>query len=159
VRVHAHQPKLLAVLIQVHGSVSSQAMEQRANGTLADRYGTSRRRPGRAPVVVVGVLVVAALVWALWAGLHHSRAEVSWQVTSFQTHDSDVVISFTLHRRGSFAATCTFRARGRDGAQVGRGSLDIPVSRRDSVSSVYTLATSAPPVTGEIETCVRAGAK
>jgi hypothetical protein len=131
-------------------------MSQQANGPLAERYGRRPRRPRRWQIAVLASLVLGAVAWAVWAGLDHGTKDVTWEVTHFDTHDRDVVITFTLHRRTNVPVTCTFRARGRDGALVGEGSLDVPASRRPTVSSVYTLTTTARPVTGEIETCAPA---
>ena len=130
-------------------------MDEEASATLGDRYGRPAERGRIVSVAVLVLLVAAAIGWALWAGLSSGSKDVTWRVDRFDTHDSDVVIGFTLTRRGDFPVICTFKARGRDGAVVGQGTQEIPVGGPPTVSSEYTLTTSAPPVTGEIADCVR----
>ncbi|MDQ1689358.1 MAG: hypothetical protein QOK42_2333 [Frankiaceae bacterium] len=132
-------------------------MDAQASAALARRYGGGPKKPRRAQVAVLALLLLGGICWAVWAGLAHAHKDVTWQVDTFATSERSVVISFTIHRSGDFPVTCSFRARGRDGAFVGHGSLELPVSRRPTVSSVYTLATSATPVTGEIDRCARVG--
>jgi hypothetical protein len=134
-------------------------MDDQASAALARRYGAARQKPRRAQVAVLALLLLGGVAWAIWAGLAHARKEVTWQVDTFVTGARSVVISFTIHRTGDFPVTCSFRARDRDGSLVGQGSLELPVSRRPTVSSVYTLTTSATPVTGEIATCARVGSR
>ena len=134
-------------------------MDDPASPPLSHRYGGGPARASRVRVLVPALLLVIATAWALWAGFSGNRHEITWQVDRFDTQPAQVVISFTLHRPADVPVTCTFRARGRDGAVVGTGDLTLPPSKRSTVSSVYTLATSATPVTGEIETCRRASAR
>ena len=128
-------------------------MDGDARNPLAERYGRQPRRPRAAVLVGVGLALAAITAWALWAGLSHSRKDVSWEVVSFVTQADGVSITFRLHRTHNVPVDCTFRARGRDGSEVGRATVTIPPSRRSTVTTVYPLHTTTRPVSGEIESC------
>lgn len=90
-----------------------------------DRYGVkpaNRWRP------IAAVILVAGTIWLTWAGLHHSRPEVSTSLISFSvTNDREIVIRYEATRRDSNRQlTCTLIARDIDKLIVGQVDDVIP---------------------------------
>ena len=84
-----------------------------------DRYGikpASRWRP------VALVILSIGLIWLLWAGLHHSRPELTFRLISFNvTDDRNTEIRFEATRRDADRElTCTLVARDFDKLIVGQ---------------------------------------
>jgi Domain of unknown function (DUF4307) len=121
------------------------------------RYGR-RRAPRRARWWVVAVVAAVAVVagLALTLRLHQQYGAGAYDtelVRYTDVTDSQVVVHFRVNLPAGKSATCTVRARNRDGAEVGRAQVGVPASpdRRPLVS--YRLATSQRPVSGEIQGC------
>jgi Domain of unknown function (DUF4307) len=123
------------------------------------RYGRRREpRPGRRWVraVLVGLVIVAGLLIAYQltrqygAGRPYDPAvERFYDVT-----DRQVVVEFTVRVPEGEAAICAVRARGADGAEVGRDEIRVdppPGITRPTV--VHRLVTTERPVTGEVQRC------
>jgi hypothetical protein len=93
-----------------------------------DRYGikpASRWRPIAAVILSIG------LIWLLWAGLHHSRPEISFRLISFNViDDRNTEIRFEATRRDSNRElTCTLVARDFDKLIVGQIDDVIPAGQ------------------------------
>jgi hypothetical protein len=84
-----------------------------------DRYGikpANRWRP------LAGVILVVGIIWLLWAGLHHSRPEISVSLISFSvSNDREIVLRYEANRRDpNRELTCTLVARDIDKLVVGQ---------------------------------------
>jgi hypothetical protein len=93
-----------------------------------DRYGikpASRWRP------VALVILSIGLIWLLWAGLHHSRPELTFRLISFNvTDDRNTEIRFEATRRDADRElTCTLVARDFDKLIVGQIDDVIPAGQ------------------------------
>jgi len=93
-----------------------------------DRYGikpASRWRP------IAGVILSIGLIWLLWAGLHHSRPELTFRLISFKViDDRNTEIRFeTTRRDADRELTCTLVARDFDKLIVGQIDDVIPAGQ------------------------------
>jgi hypothetical protein len=93
-----------------------------------DRYGikpASRWRP------IAGVILSIGLIWLLWAGLHHSRPELTFRLISFNViDDRNTEIRFEATRRDeNRELTCTLVARDFDKLIVGQIDDVIPAGQ------------------------------
>jgi hypothetical protein len=93
-----------------------------------DRYGikpASRWRP------IAGAILSIGLIWLLWAGLHHSRPELTFRLISFNvTDDRNTEIRFEATRRDADRElTCTLVARDFDKLIVGQIDDVIPAGQ------------------------------
>jgi Domain of unknown function (DUF4307) len=89
--------------------------------SLADRYGTGRRRGRRAGWVVGGLLCAALLAWAVWAGASQGREPLEVDVTSYQVVGiHEVRVKLAPHfREADTDGTCLVRATAEDHTVVG----------------------------------------
>ena len=93
-----------------------------------DRYGikpANRWRP------LAGVILVVGIIWLLWAGLHHSRPEISASLISFSvSNDREIVLRYEANRRDpNRELTCTLIARDIDKLVVGQVDDVIPAGQ------------------------------
>jgi hypothetical protein len=93
-----------------------------------DRYGikpANRWRP------LAGVILVVGIIWLLWAGLHHSRPEISASLISFSvSNDREIVLRYEANRRDpNRELTCTLVARDIDKLVVGQVDDVIPAGQ------------------------------
>jgi len=93
-----------------------------------DRYGikpANRWRP------LAGVSLVVGIIWLLWAGLHHSRPEISASLISFRvSNDREIVLRYEANRRDpNRELTCTLVARDIDKLVVGQVDDVIPAGQ------------------------------
>jgi hypothetical protein len=125
------------------------------------RYGR-RRRTGKAPRWVLPLLVAAVLAAGLLVTLQLYRTRVADQVhagvTTFSVRsDRAVRVSFEVSKESGEKVVCIVRARGKDGSEVGRAEVPVPIEHGDdSVEVTYTLTTRKRAVTGEVQGCRRA---
>jgi len=93
-----------------------------------DRYGIKPASHWR-PVAVV--ILSIGLIWLLWAGLHHSRPELTFRLISFNvTDDRNTEIRFEATRRDADRElTCTLVARDFDKLIVGQIDDVIPAGQ------------------------------
>jgi hypothetical protein len=125
------------------------------------RYGR-RRRPRRvsrwlpiglgAAVVALGVLTAALLTQQYGAGRPYDVTVERF----FDISDEQVTVQFSVVVPDGEVAICAVRARARDGSEVGREEVRVappPGVTRPVV--VHRLATTARPVTGEVQRCWR----
>jgi hypothetical protein len=127
---------------------------ERAVQPPADRYGPGPR-PARRLVgyALLGLLAAAGLAWLLWAAYSYARPPVRATLQSYQvTSDRAVTVRFELVKDPEYAASCTVRARNRDGEEVGRREVTVPVGVRKTVLT-ETLTTTERPITGEVKDC------
>jgi hypothetical protein len=128
----------------------------------AGRYGRRRDpRPARrllrlalfGLVIAAGVAIAFQLTQQYGQGRSYDPAvERFYDVT-----DSQVVVEFTVRIPEGETGVCVVRARSADGVEVGREEVRIdppPGIVRPTV--VHRLATTARPVTGEVQRCWRA---
>jgi Domain of unknown function (DUF4307) len=121
--------------------------------TPAGRYGV--RRPPRVFYLIGGALLITLSAIIVYLGRQAGTPSVAYGVRSFATMDRSVRITFEVRKAASTAAICVLRARDRQGVEVGRREVAIgpsPDGRR-TVVLTETLATSARPVTGEVDSC------
>ena len=84
--------------------------------TACDAGTRNRGCPGRLKVALVGLGVVIAMSWLIWAALVHSRPAVAAQVAAY-TVTSDTAISVTIsvdRRDPSVPVTCRLIAQAAD---------------------------------------------
>jgi hypothetical protein len=93
-----------------------------------DRYGI---KPASVWRPVAGVILSIGLIWLLWAGLHHSRPELTFRLISFNvTDDRNTEIRFEATRRDADRElTCTLVARDFDKLIVGQIDDVIPAGQ------------------------------
>jgi uncharacterized protein DUF4307 len=132
------------------------------NATVAfppGRYG--RRRDPRAhrrwlPAVLTGLVIVAgvAIAYQLTGQYGAGRPYDPTVERFYDVTDEQVVVEFTVLVPDGETAVCVVRARGVDGAEVGRDEIRLdppPGATRTTVT--HRLATTARPVTGEVQRC------
>ena len=93
-----------------------------------DRYGI---KPASVWRPVAGVILSIGLIWLIWAGLHHSRPEVTFRLISFTVpSDRETEIRFEATRRDvNRELTCTLVARDFDKLIVGQIDDVIPAGQ------------------------------
>ncbi len=111
----------------------------------------------RVLAVVLGTLFVGLLV-AIGVALYnrYGGEQVRGRVVSFDIQsDARVVLDVEVSKSAGGTAYCVVRARGRDGAEVGRdvAVLDATGSADRTARGTFTLATTARAVTGELGGC------
>jgi hypothetical protein len=93
-----------------------------------DRYGI---KPASVWRPIAGVILSIGLIWLIWAGLHHSRPELTFRLISFNvTDDRNTEIRFEATRRDADRElTCTLVARDFDKLIVGQIDDVIPAGQ------------------------------
>jgi hypothetical protein len=108
---------------------------------------------------VLPLLVAAVLVAGLLATIQLYRTRVADQVhagvTAFSVRsDRAVRVSFEVSKDSGDKVVCVVRARGKDGSEVGRAEVPVPVEHPEgTVEVTYTLTTRKRAVTGEVQGC------
>ena len=125
----------------------------------AERYGRARAGgPRRLGPVLLAALGVAFTALVVALALPRLTAPVSFVVRTHEVVDGDTVrVGWEVARDPGTVVECQVRARGQDGAEVGNELVVVPASgeRRTVVS--HDLSTAAPPVTGEVRSCIPVG--
>jgi hypothetical protein len=106
---------------------------------------------------VLAAAVAGAAGWLVYAAQLEGR--VHYQLLRYDSvTDRQVRVVFEVVKPSGEGARCVVRARSRDGAEVGRETVEVPAGRPGDKSVIVThvLATSARPVTGEVAGCGRA---
>ena len=116
--------------------------------------------PGRRRlrVALLAALLAAFTALVVAVALPRLTESVSFQVLTFELVDDDTVrVGWEVARDPGTVVECQVRARGQDGAEVGNELVVVPASgeRRTVVS--HDLSTAAPPVTGEVRSCIVVG--
>jgi hypothetical protein len=93
-----------------------------------DRYGI---KPASVWRPIAGVILSIGLIWLIWAGLHHSRPELTFRLISFNViDDRNTEIRFEATRRDADRElTCTLVARDFDKLIVGQIDDVIPAGQ------------------------------
>ena len=108
----------------------------------SDRYG---QRPMRWKALAV-VLLVAGGAWLTWAGLHHSRPEISVTLVSFTIpSESTVSIRYSIDRRDpNTVIICTLVAHDFGKNVVGQIDDSIPAGTAhvDKTTLIHTRSTA-----------------
>lgn len=112
----------------------------------------------RVLAVILGIMFVGLLLAVLFAFYARfvGQEDVRARVISFTVEsDRRVVIDVEASKQPGGKAYCVIRARGADGAEVGRdvAVLDSVGSADRVVRGEFGLATTARPVTGELAQC------
>ncbi|AUH69657.1 MULTISPECIES: DUF4307 domain-containing protein [Gordonia] len=118
----------------------------------ADRSRSSKRRW----FYGLAVLVVVAGVGIAYLGFRQfGDPDVSGQATGYELLSSDrVAVQYTVNRNSpDDAVVCIVRARAKDGAEVGRREVLVPAGTEVQVGARTEVATSRPPVIGEVFGC------
>jgi hypothetical protein len=127
------------------------------SAALAERYGRGPKRSRRGRwfgVAAGGVVVVVAVVWALWAGLGSASAQIDAEDTGHQVIDARTVqISFTVSMPPGSTASCALQAQNENFAVVGWKIVDIPASDKTTQSVTETIRSSELANTGLIYGC------
>jgi Domain of unknown function (DUF4307) len=124
------------------------------------RYGRRRapRRRRMLPWVLGAVLAVVTVGLAVRLYGQYGDPTYDAQVLRYtEITDRQIVVEFRVNVPSGGAAVCAVRARSAAGAEVGRAEVRLRAEPgRTSARTVYRLATTARPVTGEVVRC-RAG--
>lgn len=124
----------------------------------AGRYGR-RREDRRTPKWLVGIAAVSFAVAATLVGVNlyqaYGKGDYTASVTKFtDMTDNQVVVTFMVRLPAGGTAKCVVRARDINGAEVGREEITVtPGDDPRSTVVSHRLATSARPVTGEVQGC------
>ena len=122
------------------------------------RYDEPSLTGQRILAVILGVMFVGLLLAVLFAFYSRfvGQTDVRARVISFTvTSDAQVLIDVEASKSAGGLAYCVIRARGADGAEVGRdvAVLDSVGSADRVVRGEFPLATTARAVTGELGQC------
>ena len=122
---------------------------------LEQRYG---RKRGFTDHQKYAAIVVALLLGTLasYIVFRNSEKQVEGVEVAHQAvSDTQDIVTYEVHKPKAATVTCVIRARGEDGAEVGRHviTLSQPVA---VVRASYTLTTTARAVTGEVQDCAKA---
>ncbi len=121
---------------------------------LEERYG--RRRRPLSPVQRNSAIVVALLLGTLgtYVVFRNSQPEVSGTADNWVTNSAtSETVHWQVQKPASATVSCIVRARGEDGAEVGRAK--VIVRAHGKVVHVTTvLKTTGRAITGEVQDCV-----
>jgi hypothetical protein len=118
------------------------------------RYGRRREprrhRRGLAALALVAVLAAtAALSVALF--LRYGDPAYQARVVGYtELSEREMEIRFRVRLPAGEGAVCAVRARGRDGAEVGRAEVPVPAG---ATEVTYRLVTTGRPFVGEVSRC------
>jgi hypothetical protein len=119
------------------------------------RYG---RKRGLTPVQRNALTVVALLLGtlAMYGVFRNGEQPIQSAERSHQVLNAHQdLVTYEVHKPKAWTVACVIRARGEDGAEVGRKTVTIPAGKSVVVAS-FTLTTSAKAITGEIQDCAKA---
>jgi hypothetical protein len=116
-----------------------------------DRYGI---RPRRAWLPYALALLIAGVIWTLWAGVHQAVPAISSKLLAFDNTDRrNIEIRYILNREDpSMSATCILSARDFDKVIVGQIIDRIPPSE-GAVERAVTIPSRGDAVNASITTC------
>lgn len=116
-----------------------------------------RPAPGTLRWWLIGTLGIACgMALAIWFGLSSTVGKPSWQTTGYKVvDDRQVQVTFSVHRPGGAALTCTVHALARDFSTVGTLEVKVPAAAGDDSEQTVSLRTTSRAVTGEVKTCTQ----
>ena len=120
------------------------------------RYGRSAPTTRRLVVWLIGgVLVVAAIVWFIWARPIGTTTDAAWRDTGYRITDpsSEIVADWELTVEPGTAVDCAIYAMNQAFAIVGWRIVEIPASDVRIRQFSEAIRTSEPPVTGLVYRC------
>lgn len=121
------------------------------------RYGRHRLRPSRKMVAAGAAVTVLAGLGLAWLGYRNlGDPPISGSVLGWGPAPSGKALSvrFAVHRdHPDRPATCTLRARGKDGTQVGTVQIAVPKSTTRDVAVTADLPISSTAVVADVYTC------
>jgi hypothetical protein len=105
--------------------------------------------------VLAAAVVVAGLGIAVKLYRQYGLAPYQVRVINVtDLTDSAVTVTFEVRKPAGEPATCTVLGHTRDGAEVGRASVDVPAGNGETTARItYTLSTTGRPVTAEVPGC------
>lgn len=116
-----------------------------------DRYGI---RNQRAWLPYAVALLIAGVVWTVWAGLHQAEPRISYKLVAFNNEDPrNTEIRYTVTRRDpSIPATCTIAAR--DFYKVIVGQVEDRIPATDGpIERIVTIPSRADAVNAGVINC------
>jgi hypothetical protein len=120
-----------------------------------------RRYPGpRVPrtvkVALIGLGVVIAMSWLIWAALVHSRPAVAAQVAAYAvTSDTTMSVTISVDRRDpSVPVTCRLIAQAEDFQPVAEQQVPIEASTARVVDKRIVLTTMRRATSASVKVCV-----
>ena len=118
--------------------------------SMADRYG---QRPARWKGLAIGLLIVGGS-WLTWAGLHHSKPEISTTLISFESkNQSSIDIRYSVDRRNPAATiSCTLIAHDIDKNVVGEVE-DLLLPGSGHIERTSVIPTRSQAVNAGISRC------
>ncbi len=107
--------------------------------------------------VIGGVWVVAATALIVWVGVTRVPQQIQPQVTGFSVVDGgSVVVDYDVLRPANTIVRCVITALDVHHGQVGEVTDEVPASATAGTTHrQVTVRTSAPAVTGLVDSCVR----
>ena len=121
----------------------------------ADRYGGATPPWHRSVARLLTTLVVlAALAWVVWAGLHQGNRAVRWDDVGFRiTGDSQVLVTFDVIKDPATTVTCRLEALNDKFAVVGVAHVEVGPSAGDVSRQTAPVTTQEQAVTGVVRRC------
>jgi len=121
-----------------------------------------RYPPPRVPrpvvVAVVGVCVLAALGWLVWAAALHSRPAVAGQVAAYTVvSDSRIDVTMTVDRRDpSVPVSCLLVAQASDFERVAEQKIGVEARPERVVNVTVSLTTLRRATSASVKECTAA---
>ena len=114
------------------------------------------RVPRPAKVAIIGLGVVIAMSWLIWAALVHSRPAVSAQVAAYTvTSDTAMSVTISVDRRDpSVPVTCRVIAQAADFQPVAEQQVAIEASTARVVDKRIVLTTIRRATSASVKGCV-----
>ncbi|KGN33011.1 hypothetical protein N802_15710 [Knoellia sinensis KCTC 19936] len=104
--------------------------------------------------VIGGIGISAMVVFIVWFALASANAVTADVVTYDVKSDSEMELTYDVHRPDGAAVQCTIEAQDVRHGRVGAVTDDVPAGAK-SVHRAVTVRTSARAVTGVVASCVR----
>jgi hypothetical protein len=122
------------------------------------RYGRRREPRGSrrvVPALLLVIVLAASVGIAVKLFRQYGNPAYRVDVTAVHIADTESIVVFRVTKPAGRPASCGVRASARDGAEVGRATVDVPAGGPDStVSTVtYRLATRARAYAVDVPRC------
>ncbi len=118
------------------------------------RYDEKRPLPQGALIAGGAVLGLALLALAYFGYERFSTGRVRFGTVAYQVvDDQSVTITFQVDKALTESVRCALQARDRDNTVVGRLTVDVGPSDRESVRTKRSISTTGRAATGEVVNC------